>query len=44
MSGHHEATTGAIGNNALCAAMAHSHNEFSGPKVIAASQLGGRDE
>jgi hypothetical protein len=37
MSGHHEATTGAIGNNALCAAMAYDHNEFSGPEVIAES-------
>jgi hypothetical protein len=36
MSGHHEATTGAIGNNSLCAA-AYDHNEFGGPEVIAES-------
>jgi hypothetical protein len=35
MSGHHEATTGAIGDNALCAAVAYGHNELSGSAVIA---------
>jgi hypothetical protein len=37
MSEHHEATTGAIGNNALCAAMAYGHNEFSGAEVLVKS-------
>jgi hypothetical protein len=34
MSGHHEATAGAVGNNALCVKAAYGHNESSGPDVI----------
>jgi len=40
MSRHHEATTGAIGNNALFRAVAHGHNEFSGAEVMARSLTG----